>query len=112
MFKTIEKNYTKNLRETKFNKFYWITSILLILSSSLLQISDNIKPYFIYILLLIFVIGYFIINYKKKQVPFNVFPHPTEFQLSPTATKGPIYGAFYCFAHFIIIFVGIYHIGV
>ena len=26
--------------------------------------------------------------------------------------KGPIYGAFYCFAHFIIIFVGIYHIGV
>lgn len=47
MFKTIEKNYTKNLRETKFNKFYWITSILLILSSSLLQISDNIKPYFI-----------------------------------------------------------------
>ena len=57
MFKTIEKNYKKNLRETKFNKFYWTTSILLILSSSLLQISDNIKPYFIYILLLIFVIG-------------------------------------------------------
>ena len=55
---------------------------------------------------------YIIINYKKKQVPFNVFPHPTEFQLSPTATKGPICGAFYCFAYFIIIFVGIYHIGV
>lgn len=59
-----------------------------------------------------YAIFYIIINYKKKQVPFNVFPHPTEFQLSPTATKGLIYGAFYCFAHFIIIFVGIYHIGV
>ena len=72
MFKTIEKNYKKNLRETKFNKFYWITSILLILSSSLLQISDNIKPYFIYILLLIFVIGYFIINYKKTMKNVNI----------------------------------------
>ncbi|MGM9877660.1 MAG: hypothetical protein ACI33S_03325 [Bacilli bacterium] len=65
MFKNIEKNYKNNLRETKFNKFYWITSFLLILSSSLLQISDNVKPYFIYILLFIFVIGYFIINYIK-----------------------------------------------
>lgn len=72
MFKTIEKNYKKNLRETKFNKFYWITSTLLILSSSLLQISDNIKPYFIYILLLIFVIGYFIINYKKTMKNVNI----------------------------------------
>lgn len=72
MFKTIEKNYKKNLRETKFNKFYWITSILLILSSSLLQISDNIKPYFIYILLLIFVIGYFIINYRKTMKNVNI----------------------------------------
>lgn len=72
MFKTIEKNYKKNLRETKFNKFYWITSILLILSSSLLQISDNIKPYFIYILLFIFVIGYFIINYIKTMKNVNI----------------------------------------
>ena len=72
MFKDIEKNYKKNLRETKFNKFYWITSFLLILGSSLLQISDNIKPYFIYILLLIFVIGYFIINYKKTMKNVNI----------------------------------------
>lgn len=72
MFKTIEKNYKKNLRETKFNKFYWITSILLILSSSLLQISDNIKPYFIYTLLFIFVIGYFIINYIKTMKNVNI----------------------------------------
>lgn len=72
MFKDIEKNYKKNLRETKFNKFYWITSFLLILGSSLLQISDNIKPYFIYTLLFIFVIGYFIINYIKTMENVNI----------------------------------------
>ena len=72
MFKTIEKNYKKNLRETKFNKFYWITSFLLILGSELLQISDNIKPYFIYTLLFIFVIGYFIINYIKTMKNVNI----------------------------------------
>lgn len=72
MFKDIEKNYKKNLRETKFNKFYWITSFLLILGSSLLQISDNIKQYFIYTLLFIFVIGYFIINYIKTMKNVNI----------------------------------------
>lgn len=72
MFKDIEKNYKKNLRETKFNKFYWITSFLLILGSSLLQISDNIKLYFIYTLLFIFVIGYFIINYIKTMKNVNI----------------------------------------
>jgi hypothetical protein len=72
VFKDIEKNYKKNLRETKFNKFYWITSFLLILGSSLLQISDNIKPYFIYTLLFIFVIGYFIINYIKTMKNVNI----------------------------------------
>lgn len=72
MFKNIEKNYKNNLRETKFNKFYWITSFLLILSSSLLQISDNVKPYFIYILLFIFVIGYFIINYIKTMKNIDI----------------------------------------
>ena len=72
MFKDIEKNYKKNLIETKFNKFYWITSFLLILGSSLLQISDNIKPYFIYTLLFIFVIGYFIINYIKTMKNVNI----------------------------------------
>lgn len=72
MFKDIEKNYKKNLRETKFNKFYWITSFILILGSLLLQISDNIKPYFIYTLLFIFVIGYFIINYIKTMKNVNI----------------------------------------
>jgi len=72
MFKNIEKIYKKNLRETKFNKFYWITSFLLIIGSSLLQISDNVKPYFIYTLLFIFVIGYFIINYIKTMKNINI----------------------------------------
>lgn len=72
MFKDIEKNYKKNLRETRFNKFYWTTSFLLILSSSLLQISDKVKPYFIYALLFIFVIGYFIINYIKTMKKINI----------------------------------------
>lgn len=72
MFKNIEKIYKKNLRETKFNKFYWITSFLLILGSSLLQIPDNVKPYFIYILLFIFVIGYFIINYINTMKNVNI----------------------------------------
>lgn len=72
MFKDIEKNYKKNLRETKFNKFYWITSFLLILCSSLLQISDNVKQHFIFTLLFIFVIGYFIINYIKTMKKVNI----------------------------------------
>lgn len=72
MFKNIEKIYKKNLRETKFNKFYWITSFLLILGSSLLQIPDNVKPYFIYTLLFIFVIGYFIINYINTMKNVNI----------------------------------------
>lgn len=72
MFKNIEKIYKKNLRETRFNKFYWTTSFLLILSSSLLQISDKVKPYFIYALLFIFVIGYFIINYIKTMKKINI----------------------------------------
>lgn len=65
MFKDIEKNYKKNLRETKFNKFYWLTAIILMILSSLLKIPNNIKPYFIYILLFTFVIGYFIFDYFR-----------------------------------------------
>lgn len=72
MFKNIEKSYKNNLRETKFNKFYWTTSLLLILSSSLLQISDKVKPYFIYTLLFLFVIGYFVINYIKTMKNVNL----------------------------------------
>ncbi len=72
VFKDIEKKYKKNLNETKFNKFYWVTSFLLILSSLLLKISDNVRPYFIYVLLFIFVIGYFIVNYIKIMKNSNI----------------------------------------
>lgn len=72
MFKDIEKNYKKSLNETKFNRFYWTTSFLLIFSSSLLKIPDNVKPYFIYVLLFIFVIGYFIVNYIKIMKNINI----------------------------------------
>lgn len=72
MFKNIEKNYKKGLNETKFNRFYWTTSFLLIFSSSLLKIPDNVKPYFIYVLLFIFVIGYFIVNYIKIMKNINI----------------------------------------
>lgn len=72
MFKNIEKNYKKSLNETKFNRFYWTTSFLLIFSSSLLKIPDNVKPYFIYVLLFIFVIGYFIVNYIKIMKNINI----------------------------------------
>ncbi len=72
MFKDIEKNYKKNLNETKFNKFYWTTSILLILSSSLLKIADNYKPYFVYVLLFICVVGYFIVDYIKIMKIINI----------------------------------------
>mgnify|MGYP004544179385 FL=1 len=72
MFKDIEKNYKKNLSETKFNKFYWTASFLLILSYSLLKIFDDVNPYFIYVLLFIFVIGYFIVNYIKIMKNINI----------------------------------------
>lgn len=72
MFKDIEKNYKKNLNETKFNKFYWTTSILLILGSSLLKIADNYKPYFIYVSLFICVVGYFIVDYIKIMKIINI----------------------------------------
>ncbi len=72
MFKDIEKNYKKSLNETKFNRFYWTTSFLLIFSSSVLKIPDNVKPYFIYVLLFIFVIGYFIVNYIKIMKNINI----------------------------------------
>lgn len=72
MFKNIEKNYKKGLNETKFNRFYWTISFLLIFSSSLLKIPDNVKPYFIYVLLFIFVIGYFIVNYIKIMKNINI----------------------------------------
>lgn len=72
MFKDMEKKYKKGLNENKFNKFYWSTSFFLIFGSFLLKIPDNVKPYFIYVLLSIFVIGYFIVNYIKIMKNNNI----------------------------------------
>lgn len=92
MFKNIEKNYKKNLRENKFNKYYWRIAISLILISSLFKIPDNIKPYFIYISLFIMVAGYVIFDFfkiiKKAKLKdkvsfktkFNVYIKETENQ--------------------------------
>lgn len=72
MFKDMEKKYKKGLKENKFNKFYWSTSFFLIFGSFLLKIPDNVKPYFIYVLLSIFVIGYSIVNYVKIMKNNNI----------------------------------------
>ena len=65
MFKNIQKNYKKNLRENKFNKYYWFIAISLMIISLVFKMPNNIKPYFIYISLFILVIGYFIFDYFK-----------------------------------------------
>ena len=65
MFKNIEKNYKNNLRESKFNKYYWTISLTLIFISLIFKIPNNIKAYFIYIPLFIFVIIYFGIDFVK-----------------------------------------------
>ena len=65
MFKNIEKNYKKNLRESKFNKYYWTISLTLIIISLIFKIPNNIKAYFIYIPLFILVIIYFGIDVVK-----------------------------------------------
>ena len=65
MFKNIEKNYKKNLRESKFNKYYWTISLTLIIISLIFKIPNNIKAYFIYIPLFILVIIYFGVDFVK-----------------------------------------------
>lgn len=65
MFKNIEKNYKNNLRESKFNKYYWTSATSLIFISLVLKIPNNIKLFFIYTLIFILVIGYFIFEYFK-----------------------------------------------
>lgn len=73
MFKSIEKTYKKNLRVNKFNTFYWISAVTLIIIGSMFNLSDNIKLYFIYIMLFILVLIYFIIDFFKvtKNVRFK-----------------------------------------
>ena len=88
----MEKDYKKNLRERKFNKYYWCSAISLIIISFLFRIPNNIKSYFIYILLFILVVIYFVVdffkiikNYKFKNTTsfsdkFNVYIKENENQ--------------------------------
>lgn len=65
MLENISKEYKKQSRETKFNKFYWITAGILIVIASVLNIPMQFKYYFIFINLIICVIIYFFIDYSK-----------------------------------------------
>lgn len=65
MFKNIEKKYKNNLRESKFNKYYWTIALTLMFISLIFKIPNNIKAYFIYIPLFILVIIYFGIDIVK-----------------------------------------------
>lgn len=65
MFKSIEKKYKNNLRESKFNKYYWTIALTLMIISLIFKIPNNIKAYFIYISLFILVIIYFGIDFVK-----------------------------------------------
>ena len=65
MFKNIEKNYKKNLRESKFNKYYWTIALTLMFISLVFKMPNNIKAYFIYISLFILVIIYFGVEFVK-----------------------------------------------
>lgn len=72
MFKNIEKKYKNNLRESKFNKYYWTIALTLMIISLIFKIPNNIKLFFIYTLLFILVIGYFVFEYfniiKKSNI--------------------------------------------
>ena len=65
LFKNIEKNYKKNLRESKFNKYYWTIALTLMFISLVFKMPNNIKAYFIYISIFILVIIYFGVDFVK-----------------------------------------------
>ena len=65
MFQSIEKKYKNNLRESKFNKYYWTIALTLMIISLIFKMPNNIKAYFIYISLFILVIIYFGIDFVK-----------------------------------------------
>lgn len=64
MFENIEKEYKKNSKERKFNKFYWISAFISTIVFSPLR---NIKylKYINYGIVFFLVIIYFIYDYKK-----------------------------------------------
>lgn len=65
MFQEIEKDYKKQLKENKFNKFYWTNATILIIMASMFKDFFINKYYLIYIILIILLIVYFILDYRK-----------------------------------------------
>lgn len=65
MLHELENNYKKQLKEKEFNKFYWISTLILLVLTSISQNFFINKYYLIYIILGILVIIYFILDYQK-----------------------------------------------
>ncbi len=66
MYQELENNYKKQLKEKKFNRFYWISALILIATTRAFQNFFIDKYYLIYIILGILVIIYFILDYNKS----------------------------------------------
>jgi len=65
MFQEIEKDYKKQLKENKFNTFYWVSATILIALTTVFKNFFLNKYYIIYIILGMLLIIYFILDYKK-----------------------------------------------
>lgn len=72
MFKIIKKRYKNNLRESKFNIYYWAIASTLMIISLIFKMPNNIKAYFIYISLFILVIIYFIVDFVKITKKYTI----------------------------------------
>ena len=53
MFEQLENQYKRQLKETKFNKFYWINAIFLTLLTICFKNFFKNKMYVIYIILIV-----------------------------------------------------------
>lgn len=64
MFENIEREYKKNSKERKFNKFYWMSAIILTFIFSIFKDTKYFK-YCNYIIIFLLVGGYFVFDYIK-----------------------------------------------
>ena len=64
MFEQLENQYKRQLKEIKFNKFYWINAIFLTLLTACFKNFFKNKTCVIYIILIVLVVMYFIHDYK------------------------------------------------
>lgn len=67
MFENIKKEYKNNLRESRFNKFYWINaSIACVVSLIILKLfNKSLSIFFFYTYIIISLIMYFYKDYKE-----------------------------------------------